>query len=70
MHVFFCFFFQNSLSSFESHLIPDQLIDPYQTTFHGPKIFIYSYIQVHFRLDFLMEANNMTPDQTALKAAV
>ena len=68
MHVFF--FFQNSLSSFESHVIPDQLINTYLTTFYGPKIFIYSYIQVYFRLDFVMEANNMTPDQTALKAAV
>ena len=25
-----------------------------------------AYIQVHFRLDFFMEANNMNPDQTAL----
>ena len=24
-----------------------------------------AYIQVHFRLDFFMEANNMNPDQTA-----
>ena len=28
------------------------------------------YIQVHFRLDFLMEANNMSPDQTAPLGAV
>ena len=26
-----------------------------------------SIIQVHFRLDFFMEANNMNPDQTAPK---
>ena len=26
-----------------------------------------AYIQVHFRLDFLMEANIMNPDQTAPK---
>ena len=24
-----------------------------------------AYIQVHFRLDFIMEANTMNPDQTA-----
>ena len=24
-----------------------------------------AYIQVHFRLDFFMEANNMNPDKTA-----
>ena len=24
-----------------------------------------AYIQVHFRLDFFMESNNMNPDQTA-----
>ena len=24
-----------------------------------------AYIQVHFRLDFIMEANTMDPDQTA-----
>ena len=28
-----------------------------------------AYIQVHFRLDFFMEENNMNPDQTA-KGAV
>ena len=27
-----------------------------------------AYIQVHFRLDNFMEANNMNPDQTALKS--
>ena len=26
-----------------------------------------AYIQVHFRLDFYVEANNVDPDQTALK---
>ena len=26
-----------------------------------------AYIQVHFRLDFVMEANTMSPDQTACK---
>ena len=29
-----------------------------------------AYIQVHFRLYFFMEANNMNPDQAALKGAV
>ena len=29
-----------------------------------------AYIQVHFRLDFFMEANNAIPDQTAPKVAV
>ena len=28
------------------------------------------HIQVHFRLDFYMEANNMNPDQTAPEGAV
>ena len=27
-------------------------------------------IQVHFRLDFFMEANNMNPDQTASKVHI
>ena len=27
-----------------------------------------TYIQVHFRLDFIMEANTMNPDQTAPKS--
>ena len=67
MHVYL---FQYSLSSFESHVIPDQLINTYPTIFYGRKIFIYSYIQVHFGLDFLMEANNKIPDQTALKGTV
>ena len=40
------------------------------STFYGPKMFIYSYIQVRFRLDYFMEANNMTPEQTALKGEV
>ena len=26
-----------------------------------------AYIEVHFRLDFFMEANNMNPNQTATK---
>ena len=26
-----------------------------------------AYIQVHFRLDFIKEAKNMNPDQTASK---
>ena len=29
-----------------------------------------AYIQVHFRLEFFMEANNMNPDQTAPKGSV
>ena len=29
-----------------------------------------AYIQVHFRLDFFMEANNMNHDQAAPKGAV
>ena len=29
-----------------------------------------AYIQVHFRLDFIIEANTMNPDQTAPKGAV
>ena len=29
-----------------------------------------AYIQVHFRLDFFMEANNINPDHTAPKGAV
>ena len=29
-----------------------------------------SYIQVHFRLDFIIEANIMNPDKTAPCAAV
>ena len=28
------------------------------------------YIQVHLKLDFIMEASTMNPDQTALKGAV
>ena len=28
------------------------------------------YIQVHFRLDSFMEANNMNPDQIALKSSL
>ena len=27
-----------------------------------------AYLQVHFRLDLFMEANNITPDQTASKS--
>ena len=29
-----------------------------------------AYIQVHFRLDFFMEVNNMNPDQTALGSSL
>ena len=29
-----------------------------------------AYIQVHFRLDFFLEANAMNPDQTAPKGEV
>ena len=29
-----------------------------------------AYIQVHLRLEFFKEANNINPDQTALKGAV
>ena len=29
-----------------------------------------AYIQVHFRLDFITEATNMNPDQTAPNGAV
>ena len=29
-----------------------------------------TYIQVHFRLDFMMETTNMSPNQTASKHAV
>ena len=29
-----------------------------------------AYIQVHFRLDFFMEANTINPDQTAPNGAV
>ena len=28
-----------------------------------------AHIQVHFRLDFIMEANTMSPDQTAPKGS-
>ena len=30
----------------------------------------FAYIQVHYKLDFFMEANNMNPDQTTLMRAV
>ena len=32
---------------------------------NGCETFAFKYIQVHFRLDFFMLANNMNPDQTA-----
>ena len=34
------------------------------------KMLYAAYIQVHFRIDFFMEANNMNPDQTVPKGAV
>ena len=46
-------------------------INPYPAHIFVLKCFLLftsaAYIQVHFRLDFFMEANNMDPDQTALK---
>ena len=44
-----------------------------QTRFFILKICFFTsaaYIQVNFRLQFFMEANNMNPDQTAPKGAV
>ena len=33
----------------------------------GLKLSPAAYIQVHFKLDFVMESNNIDPDQTAPK---
>ena len=50
-------------------LYPDCIevtINPYLATVFFFLLFTpAAYIYMHFRLDFIMEANNMNPDQTA-----
>ena len=41
-------------------------ISSYPTNIFVLKMSSAAYIQVYFRLDFIMEANTMTPDQTAV----
>ena len=44
-----------------------EVINPYLPTIFTSEIFMSAvYIQVHFRLDFIREANSMNTDQTAL----
>ena len=45
-------------------------INPYHTNCLILKMSSAAYIQVHFRLDFIMDPNAMHPDQTAPKYIV
>ena len=47
--------------------------EPLSCPYFCPEMSAFSsaaYIQVHFRLNFIMEANTMNPDQTAPSGAV
>ena len=50
--------------------VPPINYDLYHVTFSNFENMSDTYSQVHFRLDFFMEANNTNPDQTAPKGAV
>ena len=50
------------------------MLHPYTDNIFFPECCLLSmnaaYIQEHFRINFIMEANTMNPDQTALLGAV